>query len=70
MITPPNQDLFFISPCTKEEIITIISNFKPKKSGEPNSIPIKILRLLKDDISEHLSIIFNKSFPLEYFLKS
>ena len=51
-----------MSPCTKEEIIEIISSFKPKKSAGPNSIPTKILRLLTDDISEHLSIIFNTSF--------
>ena len=30
---PPDQDWFFISPCTKEEIIKIISSFKPKKSA-------------------------------------
>ena len=66
-LPPPNQDSFFISPCTKEEIIEIISNFKPKKSAGPNSISIKILRLLTDDISELLSIIFNISFGTGIF---
>ena len=68
-LTPPNQDSFFISPCTKEEIIEIISNFKPKKSAGPNSIPTKILRLLKDDVSATLSIIFNISFATGIFSK-
>ena len=45
----------------------IISNFKPKKSAGPNSIPTKILRLLTDDISEHLSINFNISFATGIF---
>ena len=52
---------------TKEEIMKITSNFKPKKSAGPNSIPTKILRLLADDIFEHLSIICNH-LPLAYFL--
>ena len=52
---------------TKEEIVKIISNFEPKKSAGLNSIPTKILRLLADDISEHLSIICNH-LPLAYFL--
>ena len=65
---PPNQDSFFIPPCTKEEIIQIISNFRPKKLTGPNSICTKILRLLLAvDISEHLSIIFNTSFATGIF---
>ena len=38
-LPPPDRDSFFTSHCTKEEIIEIISNFKPKKSTGPNSIP-------------------------------
>ena len=37
-LPPPNQDSIFISPCTKEEIIEIISNFKPKKLAGPSNI--------------------------------
>ena len=48
-------------------MIKIISNFKPDKSVGENSIPNKILRLLKDDIYEHLSIIFNISFDTGIF---
>ena len=59
-LPPPYQDSFFISPCTKQEIIEIISSFKPKKLAGSYSIPTKILRPLTDDISEHLSILFNK----------
>ena len=66
-LPPPNQDSFFISPCSKEEIIEIISRFKPRKSAGPNRIPTKILGLLTDDISEHLSTIFNTSFATGIF---
>ena len=45
----------------------IISNFKPNKSAGPNSIPIKILRLLKDNIYEQLAIILNISFTTGIF---
>ena len=66
-LPPLNQESFFISPCTKEEIIEIILSFKPKKSAGPNSIPKKFLRLLTDNISEHLSVIFNTSFATGIF---
>ena len=66
-LPPPNQESFFISPCTKEEIIEIILGFKQKKLAGPNSIPTKILRLLTDDISEHFSIIFNTSLATGIF---
>ena len=32
-LPPPNQDSFFISSYTKEEIIEVISNFKPKSKS-------------------------------------
>ena len=66
-LPPRNQGSFFISPYTNEEIIQIIPTFKPKKSTGPNSIPIKILRLLTDDITEHLSINFNTSLATGIF---
>ena len=61
-LSPPNRDLFFISPYTKKEIIKIISNFRSTISAGPNTIPTKFLRLLADDICEHRSIIFNIHF--------
>ena len=38
-LPPPHRDSFLTSPCTIEEIIEITSNFNPKKSAGPNSIP-------------------------------
>ena len=66
-LPPPNQDSFFISSCTKEEIIKIISSFKPKNSAGPNSIPTKNPKTAYRYISEHLSIIFNTSFATGMF---
>ena len=40
----------------------------PNKSVGPNSIPTKILKLLKDKISSHLSDIYNISFSIGIFL--
>ena len=37
--------------------------------AEPNSILTKILRLLTNDISEHLSVVFNTSFATRIFLE-
>ena len=53
---------FFVSPTDKTEIEDVILSLDSNKSIGPNSIPTKILKLLKDDISSQLSEIFNISF--------
>ena len=58
---------FFLSPTNKNEISSIISSLNPNKSVGPNSIPTKILKLLKDEISSHLSDIYNISFSMGIF---
>ena len=62
-----SDDSFFLSPTDKYEIINIISSLDPNKSTGPNSIPTKILKLLKNDISTQLSDIFNVSFSTGVF---
>ena len=62
-----NEKSFFIYPCTKEEVSDIITSLNQNKSAGPNSIPVKILKLLKDDISLHLASIFNISFSTGKF---
>ena len=57
-----HQNSFFLSPTSKSEILSVISSPNSNKSVEPNSIPIKILKLLKNDISSQLADIFNISF--------
>lgn len=66
----PNPDSIFLSPVTQEEIIGIIGNISPGKSSGPNSIPIKILRLLENDISKPISILINLSFESGIFPRS
>ena len=39
-----------------------MSSLDSYKSSGPNNIPVKILKLLKNDISQQLSDIFNMSF--------
>ena len=51
-----------LHPTDKYEIINIISSLDSNKSTGPNSIPNKILKLHKNDISTELSDIFNVSF--------
>ena len=58
---------FFVSPTDKTEIEDAISSFDSNKSVGPNSILIKLLKLLKDDISSQLSEIFNISFSSGVF---
>ena len=57
-----SNNSFFVSPTDKKEIENVISSLDSNKSVGPNSIPTKVLKLLKNDISSQLSEIFNISF--------
>ncbi|MCP4484330.1 MAG: reverse transcriptase family protein [Flavobacteriaceae bacterium] len=57
----PNLNSLIISPCTTNEVSTAI------KSSGPNSIPVKLLKLLDDSISSDLSILINESFAIDIF---
>ncbi len=61
-LSNPIMDSFFISPCTPEEISSLIHSLKKGKSSGPNSIPVKLLKILDDPISKHLSMLINESF--------
>ena len=51
--------MLFLIPTDKNEISFIILSLDSHKSSGPNSIPVKILKLPKNDISQQLSDIFN-----------
>ena len=57
-----NTKTFFLTPTDQNEISFIISSLDSHKSSGPNSIPVKILKLLKNDISQQLRGIFSMSF--------
>ena len=61
-LSSTNTNKFFLTPTDKNEISFIISSLDPHKLFDPNSTPVKILKLLKNDISQQLSDIFNMSF--------
>ena len=63
----PNPETFFISPTTPDEIENIIKSLKSSKCVGPNSIPTKMLHLIKDKISIPLSELINKSFSAGCF---
>ena len=58
---------FFVSPTDKKEIENFISSLDSNRSVGPNSIPTKVLKLLKNGISSQLSEIFNTSFSSSLF---
>ena len=66
-LPPLNIKYFFLSPTDKNEIISIISVLDSQKVSGPNSIPIKILKLMKNDISDQLAVLFNLSFTSSSF---
>ena len=63
-----NMNSFLISPITHSEIEDIIISVKNGKSAGPFSIPVKLLKLVKSDISRPLACIFNESITLGFFL--
>ena len=57
-----NLNSFFISPCTASEVSSLIRSLKLGKSSGPNSIPVKLLKILEEPISNDLSVLINESF--------
>ena len=50
-LSKTNTNTFFLTLTDKNEISFIISSLDSHKLSGPNSIPVKILKLLKHDIS-------------------
>ena len=63
----PNLNSFFTSPCTPSEVSSFIQALKNGKCCDPNSIPIKLLRILESHISVHLSCLISESFVTGIF---
>ena len=57
----------FLQPTDKEEIANIISSLNSNKASGPNSIPYRILFLLKNEISKQLADLFNLFFMAGVF---
>ena len=54
----------FMQPTDKEEIVTIISSLNSTKASGPNSIPYRILFLLKKQLADLFNLPFmNGVFP-------
>ena len=66
-LPPLHIESFFLTPTDSTEVSNIISSLNPGKSDGPNSIPIKILKLLNKDISDQLVILFSQSFSSGIF---
>ena len=62
-----NPHSFFISPSVPYEISDIIDQFKTGKSIGPNSIPMKLLKILSPYVSSPISLIINESFQTGVF---
>ena len=66
-LPPLNIESFFLTPTHSTEVSSIIFSLNQNKSDGPNSIPIKILKLLNKVISDQLAIHFNQSFSSGIF---
>ena len=53
---------FFLSPVTSHEIWTFIGKMDASKSSGPYSVPVTILKTIRDHICEPLAFLVNNSF--------
>ena len=53
---------FHLSPTNEQEIIDIIDSLDDSKSSDPCSIPIKLIKLAKNELSTPFTDICNSSF--------
>ena len=61
-----NRNQFNFPHISNEEVLNTIKNLEDKSTG-PQSIPIKLLKLIPDLILVPLCKIISMSFPLESF---
>ena len=57
-----------MSPISAEEVEDTISSFYLNKALGPNSVPMKILKDLKNELSKPLTILINLNLALGYSL--
>ena len=57
----------FLSPVTLIEVNDLINILNPSKSVGPNSIPIKLLKIIAYSVSPFLALLVNQSFQSGIF---
>ena len=63
----PNLNSLLLAPTSNEEIARVIGSFSTSKASGPNSIAVKILKLINQDISVPISALINSSFTSGIF---
>ena len=63
----PSPDIFFLNPTNPKEVELKISSLKNSKANGPNSLPTKIQKECKKEISILLTLIINLSFSTGTF---
>ena len=61
------SESFYLEPTSPFEISNIIDSLDINKSTGPNSLPVYILKIMKEFFSKWLSIIINMSFEVSIF---
>ena len=62
-----NRNSIFLSPTSHEEVLKVVDSFSETKSAGPQSIPMRIFKLLKLDIASLISTLINRSFEIDCF---
>ena len=65
----PTDHRFRFQQVSTKEVFSIINKFKNKTSSDKDEISNKLLKSIKDEISEPLTVIINQSLLTEIFPK-
>ena len=57
----------YLSPVASHEICSFIGSIKVSKSSRSYNVPVTILKIIRDYISEHLAFLINDSFTSDNF---
>ena len=63
----PSPEIFFLNQTNPKEVELKISSLKNNKANAPNSLPTKLMKECKKEISIPLSLIINLSFSTGIF---
>ena len=65
----PNPETFGLKPVSVENVARLIDSLKPKQSAGPDQISYRMLKELKFEIVQPLSVIINQSIKESHFAK-
>ena len=65
----PNVTSIFINPVNESEVFDQLAGLDESKTADSYNIPVRLIKLIKNIITEPLTYLINLSFSFGYYLK-